>query len=162
MADRRLLLIRHAQAAGGPVDAERPLTGHGAEQASAIGTWLARSGLVPDRVVVSPARRAQQTWARAAAELTAGPPPVLDGRIYDNTVEGLLAVVQETPDDVATLAVVGHNPSIGALAAALDETRAEEVVGFPAGGVAVFGPAVPFTALAPGTAALTRFTVPRG
>src|SRR3712207_9368577 len=59
---RRLLLIRHARAAGGPIDRERPLTAEGVQQAAALGAWLERAGLVPDRVLVSPARRAVQTW----------------------------------------------------------------------------------------------------
>src|SRR3954453_9424386 len=62
---RRLVLVRHAQAAQGEVDADRTLTERGARQAAAIGAWLAQTGLIPDRVVVSPARRAQQTWELA-------------------------------------------------------------------------------------------------
>ena len=74
MQPRRLLLVRHAQAAAGPVDAERPLTKRGALHAAAIGSWLAQAGLVPDRVLVSPARRALQTWERANTSLVPGRP----------------------------------------------------------------------------------------
>ncbi|MGZ4613446.1 MAG: SixA phosphatase family protein, partial [Kineosporiaceae bacterium] len=112
MQPRRLLLVRHAKAAHGPVDAERPLTERGRARAAAIGHWLAQSGRVPDRVLVSPARRAVQTWEGAGAALGADPQPVLDPRIYDNTVEALLAAVRETPQEAQTVAVVGHNPSI--------------------------------------------------
>ena len=89
---RRLLLIRHARAAGGPVDRERPLSAEGVRQAAALGAWLAQAGLVPDRVLVSPARRAVQTWERAGAALSSAVPPIGDARIGDNTVEALLAV----------------------------------------------------------------------
>ena len=166
MQPRRLLLIRHASAAHGPVDAERPLTGSGAQHAGAIGSWLERAGLVPDRVLVSPAHRAAQTWEHAAAQLPTGPQPVTDPRIYDNTVEKVLATIREAPDDTRILAVVGHNPSIGELAAALDDGQgtpdARRAVdrGFPAGGVAVFELAVPFAAVAPGSATLSGFAVP--
>src|SRR4051812_49694764 len=88
---RRLVLVRHAQAGGGPVDADRPLTEQGARHAAAIGTWLARTGPAPDRVLVSPARRARQTWEEAAAALDPGSEPFVDERIYDNTVEAVLA-----------------------------------------------------------------------
>jgi phosphohistidine phosphatase len=163
---QRLVLVRHAKAADGPVDAERPLTGRGRRQAAAIGDWLAQAGLAPDRVVVSSARRAAQTWAGAAERLDDDPPPTVDERIYDNTVEALLAVLHETPGDVQTLAVVGHNPSIGELAIVLDdgqgnpEARRAVDEGFATGGVAVFVAAESFATIAPGTATLTDFAVP--
>jgi phosphohistidine phosphatase len=163
---RRLLLVRHAKAAGGAVDADRPLTGQGARDAAAIGTWLAQAGLVPDRVLVSPARRAVQTWERAGAALVPGVRPILDPRIHDNTVEALLAAVRETPEDVRTVAVVGHNPSVGELAGILDDgqgspaARRDLDAGFPTGGVAVFSLAEPFAAIAPGAATLSDFSVP--
>ncbi len=160
---RRLLLVRHAKAGDAPVDAERPLTGRGERQAAAIGSWLAESRLVPDLAVVSPARRAAQTWERAAARLGAPPEPVVEPRIYVNTVEAVLAAVRETDDDVQTLAVVGHNPSIGQLAYELDdgegdpEARRALEQGFPTAAVAVFTLATSFGEVAPGTATLIDF-----
>jgi phosphohistidine phosphatase len=166
MQPRRLLLVRHAKAADGIVDADRPLTRRGEERAAAIGAWLEQAGAVPDLVVVSPARRAAQTWELASAPLTSGRPPVVDARIYDNTVESLLEVIREAPDDVRTVAVVGHNPSIGELAAALDDGQgspeAQDALdaGFPTGGVAVFVLPTSFAELEPGAATLSAFTVP--
>src|SRR3712207_9462360 len=69
-----------------------------------------------DRVLVSPARRAVQTWEEAGAALSSAVQSIGDARIGDNTVEALLAAIRETPQDVLSVAVVGHNPSIGALA----------------------------------------------
>ena len=166
MQPRRLLLIRHTKAADGPVDADRPLTTRGEHRAAAIGAWLDRVGSVPDLVLVSPARRAAQTWELASAPLASGRPPVVDARIYDNTVESLLEVIRETPDDVRTVAVVGHNPSIGELASVLDdgqgspEAREAADAGFPTGGVAVFVLPAPFAEIEPGAATLSAFTVP--
>ena len=163
---RRLLLIRHARAAGGPVDLERPLTEQGMRQAAAIGPWLEETGLVPDRVLVSPARRAVQTWEQASAALSSGVQPISEARIHDNTVDALLAAIREAREDVVTLAVVGHNPSVGELAGVLDDGRGDPVArrkveaGFPAGGVAVFDLAVPLTAVGPGAATLSDFRVP--
>ncbi|WP_245700177.1 SixA phosphatase family protein [Geodermatophilus siccatus] len=163
---RRLLLIRHAKAAGGPVDRERPLTADGVRQAAALGAWLEHAGLVPDRVLVSPARRAVQTWEQVGAALSTGVQPIGDARIHDNTVDALLAAIRETPEDALSVAVVGHNPSIGELAGVLDDGRGDPVArrgvesGVPAAGVAVFDLAVPFAAVAPGVATLRNFRVP--
>ena len=151
MASRTLLLVRHAQAGNAPLDTDRPLTEHGVEQARAIGAWLAEHGLVPDRVVLSPARRAVQTWT-AAAE------PTVDPRIYENTFDAVLEAIHETPDDVGCLAVVGHNPSIGGLAHELGDGSFDS--GFPAGGVAVLELPGPYAALGPGTATLTAVHLP--
>lgn len=165
---RRLVLIRHAEAASAPVDADRPLTARGTEQATAVGLRLALEGRVPDRVVVSPARRAAQTWERAAAELPEAPAPVVEQRIYDNTVDDLLAVLAETPADVGTVVLVGHNPSIGELARAVDDgdgdgdPSARDALsrGFPAASVAVFDLTAPFDAVGAGTGTLTAFVPP--
>ena len=147
------------------MDRERSLTAEGVQQAAALGAWLQHAGLVPDRVLVSPARRAVQTWEQAGAALSSAVPPIGDARIGDNTVEALLAAIRETPEDVLSVAVVGHNPSIGALAGVLDDGRSDPVArraleaGFPAGGVAVFDLAVPFAAVAPGVATLKKLRV---
>jgi phosphohistidine phosphatase len=167
MPPHRLLLIRHAKAGEAATDAERPLTGRGERQARSIGSWLEDAGFVPDRALVSPARRAAQTWELAAAQLGERPDPVVEPRIYDNTVEAVLDAVRETDDDVEALVVVGHNPSIGQLAYDLDDgegsaaARRDLEAGFPTGTVAVFTLATPFGELGPGTATLTDFRTPR-
>ena len=164
---RRLVLIRHATAASAPVDVNRPLTRHGEEQAAAIGRRLQQADLRPDRVVVSPALRARRTWEEAAREFPAPPPSIVDERLYENTVEAVFAVVRETADDCAIAALVGHNPSVGLVASILDSGEGNPAAlrnlraGFPPGGVAVFTLEIAFDALAPGTATLTDFTVPR-
>jgi phosphohistidine phosphatase len=114
--------------------------------------------VVPDHVVVSPARRAAQTWERAGAP---GAAPTVDPRIYENTVDDLLAVIAEVPDDDTTLVVVGHNPSVGQLAASLGDGQGDPQLqdrverGFPAGGVVVFQLSAPFVDVGLGTATLT-------
>jgi phosphohistidine phosphatase len=160
------VLIRHAKAADAPVDRDRPLARKGERRAAAIGSWLEQAGLLPDRVLVSPARRAAQTWELAAAALAPDLEPVLDERIYDNTVETVLAAIGDVPDEVQTLAVVGHNPSIGELAASLDDGAGRPAAlrelraGFPTGAVAVFTVDTVLAEVEPGDATLVDFAVP--
>jgi len=166
------VLVRHAKAAqdAGP-DEDRALTSRGAADAPAIGRWLAAQGLSPGRVVVSPARRARQTWGLAGAEMTGAPEPVLDERIYGNTVDDLLGVVHDTPAGVGTLVLVGHNPSMEGLATTLDggsggsgdtAARREMAQKYPTSGVAVLAVADAWADLEAGGGALVAFTVPRG
>jgi phosphohistidine phosphatase len=107
-----------------------------------------------------------QTWERANASLVPGPQPIVDEQIYDNTVEALLAAIEETPEDVRTLAVVGHDPSVGELGEVLDDGQGSPAprqgarAGFRTGGVAAFLLAEPFAAITPGAATWTDFAVP--
>ena len=159
----RLVLVRHAEAGPAAVDAERQLTRRGEREAAALGRWLAGAGSAPDRVVVSPARRARQTWDAAAGALVAAPSPVLDERVLENTADSVLAVVRATDDDVGTLVVVGHNPALGSLAAALDPHRRDVLrTGFPPGTAAVFDVRVPFAGVGPGAAHLADLRLPDG
>lgn len=160
-AHHRLVLVRHAEAGSALVDAERPLTGRGSREASAVGRWLAGSGTLPDRVIVSPARRARQTWDRAAEALDGAPPPVVDERLYENAVDTVLAAVRGTAEDVGTLVVVGHNPSLGSLARVLDPDEPDDLrAGFAPGTAAVFALGVPFEGVGEGTATLAGVRLP--
>jgi phosphohistidine phosphatase len=165
---RRLVLIRHAKAAQGGIDVERPLAERGIVDAAAIGRWLAERSLVPDRVVVSPARRASQTWQLAAAALGAVAEAVVDERMYDNTLGDLLRVVRDSPPDVWTLALVGHNPSIAELASVLDDrhgessARREMAQKYPTSGIAVFELGIEWAQVDFGTGTLRQFAAPRG
>ena len=99
MTGRRLILIRHAKADAGVVDLERPLTARGESDAAAAGRLLARAGAVPDRAVLSPARRARQTWEAVQAGLAEPVEAVIDERIWDNDVAALFQVVAEAEAD---------------------------------------------------------------
>ena len=113
----RLLLLRHAKAAwpSGTLDLDRPLAKRGQEAALVMGDYLKSERLEPDLVVVSPARRTQETWERVQ--------PFLgeietrrDGRIYEAPVGRLLEVLREVEFKTRTLLVIGHNPGFEELA----------------------------------------------
>ena len=165
---RQLVVIRHAKAGTAPHDIERPLTDRGRRDATAVGNWLQEHEVQPDRVVVSPAARARETWQRATDRLDDVADPEIDGRIYDNELELLLEIVRETPDDVETLVLVGHNPTFGALAGELDNGRGDEAArfelrsGFPTSAVAVFQLDVPWSAIDLGAGTLIACVAPRG
>ena len=90
---RRLLLLRHAKterAAPGERDRDRKLTTRGRSDAPIIGAYLVRHHFVPDLALVSPARRAAETWKLVAASLPGASPPVVnDERIYNAAPETL-------------------------------------------------------------------------
>ena len=163
------MLIRHSKAVHEPMPDElRPLAPRGLRDAGAAGEWIREQRLVPDYVVVSPSRRTVQTWEAAAAALPTTPPAVLDDRIYHERSESLLAVLRDVPEDLATVVMVGHNPSTHGLALALDDgtgderARADLESGFPTSGIAVFSVTGSWAELDEGGAVLRDFAVPRG
>jgi phosphohistidine phosphatase len=99
-----LWLLRHAEAADGFPDDERPLTDRGMKQAEAAGLALARLGTHLDACLCSPKLRAVQTAERACEPLglQITIEPALSGEPFD--VRGLTAGY----DDVL---LVGHDPS---------------------------------------------------
>ena len=163
----RLMLIRHAKAEDGDVDFERPLSQRGRRDAGALGSWLAGHQLLPELAVVSPARRAQQTWESAATALDPMPPEVTDGRIYDNDPAGLLDIIRQSGAEVSSLALVGHNPSMEELARILDDgtgdrrARTHLSAGLPTCTVVVFSLGLPVEEMLPGTATLTHLFTAR-
>ena len=175
----RLVVLRHAKSAYPPgvVDHDRPLNPRGVVDAKAAGVWIRDHVGVPDHVVVSTARRARGTWTLAAGALgyigAAGydaesPGPLtVDPRVYEASARTLLTVVSELPARVGTAIRVGHMPGVEMLVDLLARDRDPDAarllaVKYPTSGVAVLDLETSWSELAPGTAYLSAFAVPRG
>ena len=119
---RRLLLLRHAKtetAEPGRDDRARVLVERGRKEAAQIGAYMASHALVPDRVIVSPAARSQETWKHMAAAMRPAPSVGTLEQIYDATPEDIAAAIAATPADIRSLLIVGHNPGLHEAALAL-------------------------------------------
>jgi len=116
----RLLLLRHAKAAWPPgvLDLDRPLAARGREAAVAMGNYIKRECFAPDLVLVSPARRTQETW-ELVQPLIGDVPSRHDRRIYEAPVARLLTVLQELEPEARTVLMIGHNPGFEDLASFL-------------------------------------------
>lgn len=116
MTDRRLVLVRHADALArsswdGP-DADRPLTAKGQRQADALAAPLAAHD--PLLVLTSPARRCADTVAPLArlARLSARPEPLLaEGCSPDDALALLLDTLTTLPPATATATAQATNGS---------------------------------------------------
>jgi phosphohistidine phosphatase len=100
-----LWLLRHAEAADGLPDDERPLTERGVRQAELAGRALARLDVQIDTCLTSPKRRAVQTAQLACEPLGVTPTiePSLAGEPFD--VHELILGRGEN------VMLVGHDPS---------------------------------------------------
>lgn len=129
---RRVWLVRHAKAekpAPGQSDFERRLTGRGEAQCRAMREWL-RPRLQQREVTVlySPAARASRTAELALAGWFAGPLRQ-EPRIWNAGMQDLTALVEAYAGE--HLVVVGHNPGLEQLQAALSG----QLMPLPTGGV---------------------------
>jgi phosphohistidine phosphatase len=127
MATLELYLIRHGVAADRgedyPDDSKRPLTSHGIARLRKEAKALDALGVSLDHIISSPLVRTKQT-ADALAEHLASKPSV-------STTDALApagtpaAVLQELGKHMrkARIALVGHEPNIGELAARLIGSR---------------------------------------
>jgi phosphohistidine phosphatase len=152
----KLIVLRHAKAIAGLglADVDRPLADRGRRDAAATGEWLRENGLVPDRVLCSPAVRTRETTQALALSAKVE----FESRIYDNCVDTLLALVAETDADIGTLLLVGHNPSVHDLVYELTGGAPE---GFPTCALAVIELAAPWPRTMPRTGTLVSYRTPK-
>jgi phosphohistidine phosphatase len=111
-----LILWRHAEALEMREvadDLDRALTPKGERQAQRLATWLNRQLPATTKVLVSPARRAQQTAATLERKFK-----TVEALAPGATVEALLHAVR-WPDAREPVLVVGHQPTLGLAAAYL-------------------------------------------
>lgn len=107
-----LVLLRHAKSDWSEAvpDEQRPLAPRGRRDAPAVGRWLAQNLPDIEMVLVSPAERAQLTWALAVDELNPAPPWRIEPELYFGSLQSMITVI--AGENAETLVVVGHNPSL--------------------------------------------------
>ncbi|XVQ86538.1 SixA phosphatase family protein [Microbispora siamensis] len=153
MSARTLVVVRHAKAGHAPglPDSERPLTPGGERDARAAGEEIRR--FTPGLVLCSPSVRTRRT-----AELLGLDAPVeIERDIYEAYPDDLLGVLRRTDGEIASVVLVGHNPGVHELVAALTDARLD---GFPPGAYAVIELDVPWEDAAPGTGRLVHLSRP--
>ncbi|ASU37922.1 histidine phosphatase family protein [Herbaspirillum sp. meg3] len=108
-----LILWRHAEAELGEPDEGRALTGKGHKQAWKMADWLDRNLPESCRILVSPATRTVQT-----AEALGRKFKIHADLAPDKSPEDLLAAAN-WPDSREPVLIIGHQPTLGLVAAQL-------------------------------------------
>lgn len=108
-----LILWRHAEAEDGTPDLERELTGRGRKQASRMADWL-NPRLPPDiRILASPAARTLQTAQALGREYEVEP------ALAPGASAAAILAAADWPDATHPVLIVGHQPTLGHVAARL-------------------------------------------
>ncbi|MCZ6605430.1 MAG: histidine phosphatase family protein [Alphaproteobacteria bacterium] len=115
--NKTLLLLRHAETEQlAHKDLERPLTEQGRHEAELVGRYLGENDLTPDTIVYSSARRARETVERMLPHFAAAPSLKESSQLYNAGPEEITGQLQTMPDELDTVALVGHSPGIPSLA----------------------------------------------
>jgi phosphohistidine phosphatase len=164
--NRSLVLLRHAKSAypNGVPDHDRPLAQRGVREAALAGDWLRANLPAIDAVLCSTATRARETLARSGIDA----PVRYVEQLYGATPGTVIEQINQVSDDVSTLLVVGHEPTISEVAIILAGADGTDTVAvermsakYPTSAIAVLRIDGRWEQVEPGSAALVDFHVPR-
>ena len=159
----KLWLIRHAKSSwadAGQSDFDRPLNARGERDGPRMVEWLRRQTDPAMWVWTSSAVRARATTAFVQDAFGLHDEAVAADRgLYHASPEQLLEVVQQTPDNIQSLAVVAHNPGMTWLVNSL--CGEQLTANLPTFGVARLDCPKPWHDLRPGRATLDLLTAPK-
>lgn len=165
-----LHLLRHAKSSWDDLDLrdhDRPLSARGERAAAAMAAFLRQSGVAPDLVLCSTARRTQDTLTAIRAGLPATVDVKNTRALYEADAGALLDRIRKVDAAVATLMLVGHNPGLEDLAVLLAGDGGDPAARkalfrkFPTGALASLSSDGDWKSLAPGGARLTGFVTPK-
>ena len=167
---RWLYLLRHAKSSWtdpGLDDRDRPLAQRGEEAVRRLRRYISdHPQEAPELVLCSSARRTTMTLDGITDALPARVDTRIEDELYAASSRRLLERLRGVADDVSRVMVVGHNPGLEDLALLLvaqtdDAASRRMSTKFPTGALATLTFAGSWADLAPGTATLESFVVPR-
>lgn len=128
---KKICLIRHAKSAWETeniTDFERPLNERGRKDALIVAKWIKQHNYNFDLIVSSPATRALIT-SRIILEHLEIPFNKIETeeRFYEGNVDDALEYFQQISNEVNTVLIFGHNPTIHNLAIYLAKFKYEHV-----------------------------------
>ena len=132
---KRLYIVRNAHAAVGAIDRERELDEQGIKELKSIGQQMVASGMRPNVILTSGARRAIDT-AKHIREVFGLLVNVIDIReeLYNTDLHKILEILQSLPDEKNSVMLIAHNQGITDL---LESITNSEYKDFPNAGLVV-------------------------
>jgi phosphohistidine phosphatase len=126
---KTLYLVRHAKSSWdhpGMTDFDRPLIDTGIKRNRKIIKYLKKQNVSVDLVISSPAVRTLETAKMVAAGIDYPIENISrEPALYEASLHDFLDVIYDTPDEIKSLMVVGHNLTITHVANFFLENRIE-------------------------------------
>lgn len=160
---KTILLLRHAKSSyGGTADFERPLNEEGKKDAPLMGSFVSKSNSVPDQIISSTAKRARQTTELLNGILALNSKLISwNEDLYYGNASAYMKAVQHTGQNVDTVMLVGHNPSIEESISLLVADSSAYITSVPSAGlICIEHPAIKWEQIKPGTARLKWMMIP--
>lgn len=165
----QVLLLRHAKSSWDDEaadDYDRRLSGRGRKNARALAKYLQASGFHPAMVLCSAATRTRETFAILESSLE-GIPVSFEAELYEATKHDLLTRLRRLDSHLESVLLIGHNPGLERLAAALCNGHGHPIAlarmteKFPTGTLAVLNADMAdWAALEDGSCRLAEFVRP--
>jgi len=167
-SSKRLFILRHAKSSWddpGLADHERPLAPRGRRAVEAIAAHVHSAGITPELVLCSSARRTRETLEGVAV----GGEHLIEPDLYGANCEDVLERLHRVPEDIGSVMLVGHNPTLQRLVlhladddvAASGSQLAEVRRKFPTGALATLTFDCAWMELSPRSARLASYVRPR-
>ena len=120
-----LMLMRHAKSDwhSHTADIDRPLNSRGCDDAVAMGAFLTNKGLVPNKMIISPARRTQQTAELLLKNLPVDEQQVIiDRDLYLADAASISQLIELYAADEQRILLLAHNPGMDDIVSYLAST----------------------------------------
>ena len=117
---KTVYFIRHAKSSWEDPslhDIDRPLNKRGLRDAPFMAAMLKGKGIIPDRIISSPANRALSTAKYFADAFGIDDTQIeISDAIYEAYSRDVITLVQHLPDELQTVLIFGHNPTFTSIA----------------------------------------------
>ena len=160
---KKIYLIRHAKSSWKDLslrDFDRPLNKRGKRDAPFMASLLKGKGVIPDRIISSPANRAFTTACHFADALGIDHSDILKkSEIYEAFPEDLHQLILSLDEDWTTVFLFGHNPGFTSYA---NRYASEYIANMPTCSiVGLLSTADRWAALDPSNSKVTEFYFPK-
>ncbi len=165
-----LYLLRHAKSSWNDTtlrDHDRPLNDRGRRAAPAVARQMVAEGWLPERILVSSAQRTRETVSLMLPWFSHDLVLRVNHHLYHAAPQDYLDAIHAHKGICDSLMIVGHNPTIQAMAVALCGDGAADGLEairqkYPTAGLSVVSfDAADFGAIGPGAGSLRAFLRPR-
>lgn len=163
---KTIMLLRHAKSShgnSGLKDFERPLAKQGKIEAPRMAKFVREVKALPATIISSPAKRAKQTTELFIEQTGIAESDITwNEDLYYGGVRDYLSTIQNAPEDVADIMLVGHNPLIEGTVSLLCNDEGSLDVRMPTAAlVCIEHPAIEWGQVKPGTARIQWMMIPR-
>ena len=94
------------------IDFDRPLALKGQNDAGLLNKFLKNHKIIPDIILSSPAARTKETLEISLKDIVVSEKVFFKDELYHASIETVLNLIQLSDEEISSLMIIGHNPSM--------------------------------------------------